>query len=95
MRGELANIGVALNTTACDEHVGDIERFIQTIKEQMRALYNTLPYKNMPPRLVIKIFKSPVFWLNAFPHPKGIGGSKSPRAIITGVGIDYHWHCKY
>ena len=95
MRGELVEIGVALSTTACDEHVGNIKRFIQTIKEQMRATYNTLPYKNMPPRLVIKMAKNAVFWLNAFPHPKGIGGGKSSRAIITGVGVNYHRHCKY
>ena len=28
MRGELAEIGVALNITTRDEHVGDIKRFI-------------------------------------------------------------------
>ena len=33
MRGELAEIGVALNTTARDEHDGDIESFIRMIKE--------------------------------------------------------------
>ena len=89
MRGELAEIGVVLNTNAHDKHVGDIERFIQMIKEWMRAIYNTLPHKNMPPRLVTEMAKHAVFWLNAFPYPNGIGG------IITGVGIDYHWHCKY
>ena len=45
MRVELAEIGVALITTAHDEHIGNIERFIWMIKEQMRAIYNTLPYK--------------------------------------------------
>ena len=95
MRGELAEIGVALNTTVRDEHVGDIERFIRAIKERMRATYNTLPFKNMPPPLVIEMAKSAVFWLNAFPHPKGIGGGKSLQAIITGVGVNYHQHCKY
>jgi hypothetical protein len=28
MRGDLADLGIALNETARDEHVGDIERFI-------------------------------------------------------------------
>lgn len=78
MRGDLAENGVALNTTAQDKHVGNIERFIQMIKEWMRAIYNTLPYKNMPPKLVIKMAKHAVFWLNAFLHPDGIGGNKSP-----------------
>jgi hypothetical protein len=33
MRGDLADIGIALNETARDEHVGDIERFIHMLKE--------------------------------------------------------------
>ena len=32
--GELAGMGIALNEMSRDEHMGDIERFIQTIKEQ-------------------------------------------------------------
>jgi hypothetical protein len=35
MRGDLSDIspGITLNETANDEHVGDIERFIRTLKE--------------------------------------------------------------
>jgi hypothetical protein len=33
MRGDLADLGIALNETARDEHVGDIERFICTLKK--------------------------------------------------------------
>ena len=43
LRGELAGMGIALNETSQDEHVGDIERFIRTVKERIRAIYNTLP----------------------------------------------------
>lgn len=78
LRGDLAEIGVSLNTTARDEHVGDIEGFIRTIKERMRATYNTLSYRNMPPRLVIEMAQHAVFWLNAFPHANGITGNQSP-----------------
>ena len=35
LRGELASMGVTLNYTLQDEHVGDIKRFIRTIKERM------------------------------------------------------------
>jgi hypothetical protein len=31
--GDLAKLGVTLNTTSNDEHVGDIERYITTVKE--------------------------------------------------------------
>ena len=95
LRGDLAEIGVSLNTTARDEHVGDIEGFIRTIKEWMRATYNTLSYRNMPPRLVIEMAQHAVFWLNAFPHANGIAGNRSPRAIITGVQLDYNRHCRH
>ena len=36
LRGELASMGVTLNETSRDEHIGDIERFIRTVKERMR-----------------------------------------------------------
>ena len=46
--GELASMGVMLNETLRDEHVGEIEQFIQMVKEQMRAIYNTLPFRKIP-----------------------------------------------
>ena len=70
LRGEMAEYEVALNTTARNEHVGDVERYIRTIKDRMQAIYNTLPYQNIPPRLVIEMAKNAVFWLNAFPPKK-------------------------
>ncbi|MDG7001629.1 MAG: hypothetical protein JRN15_21230, partial [Nitrososphaerota archaeon] len=95
LRGDLADLNIALNTTARDEHVGDVERYIRTIKERMRAVYNTLPYRHMPPRLIIEMAKHAVFWLNAFRQPNGIGGNRSPRSIIVGTNISYSRHCKY
>ena len=50
-----------------DEHVGDIERYIHTVKERMRAVYNTMPFNKVPAHLVIEMAKTVVFWLNAFP----------------------------
>jgi hypothetical protein len=95
MRGDLADIGITLNETARDEHVGDIERYIRTLKECMHAIYNTLPFTHMPPCLVIEMAKHSVYWLNAFPHPNGISDNVSPRTIITGQTVDFHRHCKY
>jgi hypothetical protein len=37
--------GIQVNTTAKNEHVPDIERACRTIKERVRAFWNTLPYK--------------------------------------------------
>jgi hypothetical protein len=49
LKGDLADIGIALNETGRDEHVGEIERYIRTVKERARCTYNTLSYAVMPP----------------------------------------------
>ena len=95
LRGNLADNGIILNTTARDEHVGDIERYIRTVKERVRAIYNMLPFQRVPARLVIEMTKYSVFWLNAFPHINGISSTMSPRVMITGQTIDFNRHCKY
>ena len=41
LRGGLAKLGIRLNETSRDEHVSDIEQYICTVKERMRAIYNT------------------------------------------------------
>jgi hypothetical protein len=69
MHGDLADLGVALNEAARNEHVGDVEQFIRTLKEWMQAIYNTLPFTRMTPHLVIEMANHAVYWLNAFPHP--------------------------
>ena len=84
LRGELASMGVTLNDTSRDEHVGDIERFICTIKERMRAIYNTLPFQKVPARLTIEMAKASVFWLNSLPQKNGLYIELSPRTIMTG-----------
>jgi hypothetical protein len=76
-------------------HVGDIERYIRTIKERMRAMYNTLPFDIVPNRMTIEIEKSTVFWLNSSPNNNGISLNLIPCTIITGQMIDYSHHCKH
>ena len=95
LKGALADMGIALNDTSRDEHVGDVERYIRTMKERIRATYNTLPFKKIPGRLVIEMAKSAVFWLNGFPIASGVSQEASPRTIITGQKLDYSRHCKY
>ena len=61
MRAAIADMRVQLNITGKDEHVGDIEQHIQTVKERTRAIYNTLPFALMPRRLVIKMVLASIF----------------------------------
>ena len=95
LRGGLAEIGVTLNETSRDEHVGDIERFICTVKEQMRAIYNTLLFHKVPACLLIEMAKTAVFWLNAFPVLGGTSRDLSPRTILMGQKVDYKRHCRF
>ena len=95
LRGELASMGVTLNETSRDEHVGDIERYIRTVKERMQAIYNTLPFNKIPAPLVVEMAKASVFWLNGMPPKDSFGNQLSPRTIITGQDIDYNRHCRF
>jgi hypothetical protein len=52
LRVELAIAGVYLNTASRGEHAVDIERYISTLKERTRAMYNTLPFQRMPDLLL-------------------------------------------
>jgi hypothetical protein len=93
LRGDLAELQINLNTVSNDEHVPDIERHIRTVKERARSIYNTLPFKKMPSRVVIEMIYASTFWLNTFPPEDGISDTISPRAIVTGMQIDYTKHC--
>ena len=95
LRSGLAELGLRLNETSRDEHVGDIERYIRTVKERMRAIYNTLPFQKIPARLVIEMAKTAVFWLNAFPTAGGASRQMSPRTIVTGQQVDYKRLCRF
>jgi Zinc knuckle len=94
LRGDLSELHLTLNTTANDEHVPEIERHIRTIKERARSIYNTLPFKQLPPRLVIELVYYCTFWLNSFPNYNGVSTTLSPRTIVTGLTIDYNNHCQ-
>ena len=86
---------VTLNTTSRDEHVGDVERYIRTIKERMRGVTNTLPFKHLTRNMIIELAKAVVYWLNSVPSHMGVSLTISPRTIITGQVLDYHKHCQY
>ena len=86
---------VTLNTTSRDEHVGDIERDICTVKERMQGISNTIPFKRLTRSMVMELAKAVVYWLNSVPSSTGVSPTMSPRTIITGQLLDYHKHCRY
>ena len=94
LAGDLAELGITLNTVARGEHVPEVERHIRTLKERARCVYTTLPFTKIPGRMVAELIYYSVFWLNSFPARDGISATLSPRAIVTGSHIDFNKHCK-
>ena len=78
LHGELAGMRTMLNEMSWDEHMGDIERFIRTIKEWMQAIYNTLSFNKIPARLVAEMANTSVFWVNRLPPKDSFGNKLSP-----------------
>ena len=93
MRYDLLEMRVKLNITAANEHSPIIERHIRVIKEQMRAIRHTLPFKVIPLTMLIEMTYFSIFWINAFPPKSGVSATISPRKIITGQQLDYKKHC--
>jgi hypothetical protein len=94
MRGDLQELGIGLNVVSADEHVPEIERYIRTVKERTRCVYNTVPFKRMPTTMVVEMVHASVFWLNMFPSSDGVSDTLSPTGIIVGLKLDYNTHCQ-
>ena len=94
IRKHMETLGINLNTTAWNEHVPEIEWYIQTVKERKRATTNTLPFEQLPHRLIVEVAYYAVFWLNCFPHKDSIHNTLSPPTIITRLKIDFNKHCR-
>ena len=75
--------------------MGDVERYIRTIKERMLGITNTLPFKQLTRNIIIELAKAAVYWLNSIPSHMGVSPTINPRTIITGQVLDYHKHCRY
>ena len=65
---------VALNTTATQEHIREIEQKIRirVIKERARGMFNTLPYKKLTRIMVIELLHFCVMLMNSFLMKLGI-----------------------
>ena len=69
---------VDMNTPAAAEHIAEIERRIQYIKERARGILCTLPYPTLPTQMLIHLLHFVVMWLNNFPSAMGISTQYSP-----------------
>ena len=94
LRGNLADMGLQLNTMSNDEHVPEIEWQIRTLKERTRGIYCTLPFRKIPRRLIIEMLYAANYWLNMFLRKGGISQTMSPHTLLTGLTMNYNRHCR-
>ena len=69
---------------ATNEHDGFIERSVQTIKEHVRSMCHSVPYKRFTKLMVNSLIDRVVYWLNAFTPANGISCTLSPENIVLG-----------
>ena len=89
---DMESMGIAVNITAKEEHVPEIERQQRVIKERARAVIQTLPYQNIPRKMRISLIHNVVYWLNNVPK---MGQDYSPRDLIFGEQVlNYNTVCR-
>ena len=82
---------IRLNLTAQDDHVGEVERSIRTIKERVRADVHSMPFQRLPRLMIIELVRRSVLVLNQFPALDGVSTTLSPLTLMTGVPLpDYN-----
>ncbi len=65
-------LNVILNTTSAREHVGEIKRKIQVVKERARCTTSILPCNILSKIMIIELMHFCVMWMNSFPVKSGI-----------------------
>jgi hypothetical protein len=85
---------ITINTTAAREHVGEVERKIQVIKERARGAMATLPYLTLPKIMIVELMHFCFLWLNSFPVKSGVSEKWSLRELISRHWPDAKLHCK-
>ena len=85
---------VPINTTAAREHVGEIERYVRTVKERCRCIVSELPFQYMHKLVVVRLVYFAIMMLNVPIDNDGISTEFSPREIVTGRRFVVDKHCR-
>ena len=80
----------SLNTTGAWYHVPEVEKYIQVIKERIRAHNANLPFHSFTRRITIELAKHDVMFLESFPPNSGMSKTYIPRTIITNKALDWN-----
>ena len=78
-----------LNCCVADEHMPEIELYIQTLKDRTQRAVNVLPFKNLPWLVLIHLLKNCTLWVNAFPAADGVSSVHSLHFLLTGRELSF------
>ena len=65
--------GITVNQTSKNEHKTEVERACRTLKEKVRAVWNTLPY-TLTNEMIIGLTYYTCKMINTFPKANSAGG---------------------
>ena len=74
-----------LHISAAGEHVPEVERSIQTIEDDSRATYHSLPFKQYPKIMLVALANFSVRNRNMFPSEDNVCPNMGPTSIMTGL----------
>ena len=92
----MTDVCINLNCASKKEHVPEIERFIQTVKESVRSTRAAMPFKRISKLMIVNIAASSIFWLNKPPPPTpgtGLSDKKFIRQFVLGTMVEYKKVC--
>ena len=91
LRKEMTALGINLNCASKNEHVPEIDCFIQTFKKRIRSARATTPLKRISNLTKVHLVASATFCLNKIPPSTpgaGLSDTKVPGNVILGNTID-------
>ena len=94
VRERMHKHGMNINICAPNEHIPEVERKIRTVKERVRGILTTLPFKLIPNVIIVHAVVFSVIWINFFPPKSGVSQHLSPQVIVTGLSADAEKHCR-
>lgn len=62
-----------------------VERAVRTVKDRVRSLCYSVPFKQFPKLMTIHLVVGAVKWINRFPSKGGISDTLSASKIIEGT----------
>ena len=77
---------VQLETVGKDDHIGEVERSIQTAKGTAQTTVTGLPFKQWPRQMIIELVAACMRFLNQVPSNNGVSDRISPLTIVASGG---------